>query len=75
MMGKPMRIDIGDGVSGIAIEYVKSKKRLDIFGFYDHFVGIEGDSISLAEFCEKLGITREDLPKRKREVMKRNDNR
>jgi hypothetical protein len=63
-MGKPKRIDMGNESSGITIEYVKSKRRLDIFGYYDHFVGIEGESISLIEFCERLRITRDDLPKR-----------
>ena len=62
-MSEPKRIDIGDYESGITIEYVKSKKHLNIYGYYDHYVGIEGDTITLAEFCEKLGITREDIPK------------
>ena len=55
-MGQPKRIELGDSSSGIAIEYIKSRKTLYIFGWYDHFVGIEGHEINIDEFCEKLGI-------------------
>ena len=55
-MGKPKRIELGNESSGICIEYVKSRKTLYIFGWYDHIVGIERTEITLQEFCEKLGI-------------------
>ena len=60
-MGKPKEILLGDEESGIGIEYIKSSKKLNIWGWYDDTVGIEGDSISLKDFCEKLGITEKDI--------------
>ena len=60
-MGKPKEILFGDESSGVGIEYVKSKKLFHIYGYYDHFVGIKDRTISLKDFCKKLGITEKDL--------------
>ena len=43
--------------SGVRIEYVKSRKMLYIYGWYDGFVGIEHMAYTLDEFCKQLGIT------------------
>ena len=55
-MGLPKSIQFGNESSGIKIEYIKSRDVLCIFGWYDHYVGIEGTEINFCEFCEKLGI-------------------
>ena len=61
-MGKPKEILFGSETrTGIGIEYIKSKKILNVWGWYDTMVGIEGDTISLKDFCNKLGITEKDL--------------
>jgi hypothetical protein len=49
--------------SGIAIEWTKTTKRLYIHGWYDSFVGIEGEGMSLREFFDRLGITENDCRK------------
>jgi hypothetical protein len=43
--------------SGIDIRWTPTAQRLDIGGWYDSFVGIEGASLSLLEFFDALGIT------------------
>jgi hypothetical protein len=58
---QPKKIEIGDSSSGIQVVYVKSKKRISLFGWYDHYVGIQGGSMPIKEFCEKLNITAKDL--------------
>ena len=55
-MGKPKSIQFGNENSGIMVEYVKSRDTLNVFGWYDHYVGIEPQSIPLAEFKKQLGI-------------------
>lgn len=54
---QPVRIDSNDGWnnSGITIEYIKSKDKLRISGWYDGFVGIEGFTISGNELKQILG--------------------
>jgi hypothetical protein len=47
----------GYQTSGIQIEYIKSRDILNISGFYDNCVGIEGTEIPFTEFCDKLGIS------------------
>jgi len=42
--------------SGIMVEYIKSRDVLNIWGWYDHFVGIESTEIPFKDFCEQLGI-------------------
>lgn len=49
--------------SGVEITWTKTAQRLDIFGWYDSCVGIQGDSFQLAEFFRKLGITKKDCDK------------
>lgn len=48
---------------GIKITWTPTAQRLDFSGWYDHFVGIEGDSFKLFEFFKKLGITEKDCKK------------
>jgi len=43
--------------SGISVTYTKSRNGIDISAFYDSFVGIEGESFTLSEFFELLGIS------------------
>jgi hypothetical protein len=50
------------GRDGIEITYVKSRGRIEIRGWYDHMVMIDGGDMALWEFCDALGITRKDLP-------------
>ncbi len=42
--------------SGISITYIKSRKVLQISGWFDAIYGIESTEISFQDFCEKLGI-------------------
>ena len=51
------------GSSGIQITWTPSARRLDFFGWYDSCVGIQGDSFSLREFFDKLGINKKDCEK------------
>jgi hypothetical protein len=46
--------------SGIDITWTPSAQRLDFSGWYDSFVGIEGDSFTLLEFFNAMGITEKD---------------
>ena len=46
--------------SGIDIRWTPSSMRLDIGGWYDSMVGISGESMSLREFFDRLGITERD---------------
>ena len=46
--------------SGVSITYTKSSKQISISGWYDSIVGIQGDSVSLGEFLDMLGITEKD---------------
>ena len=65
-MGKPKEIMFGDGNAGISIEYVKSKKLFHVFGWYG-CTGLGNDStISLKDFCNKLGITEKDIKEEKK---------
>ena len=49
------------GSSGIDITYTKTGRKLSIGGWFDSFVDIGDVSISLVDFCRKLGITPADL--------------
>ena len=56
-MGNPKSIGTNEKEnSGVKIEYVKSRKMLYIYGWYDGFVGIEPVQYTLDEFCKQLGI-------------------
>lgn len=59
----PKTISIGTDNSGIAVTWTPSAKRIDIHGWYDSMVGIEGRSFALAEFFRELGITEKDVKK------------
>jgi hypothetical protein len=43
--------------AGISIEWTPTRQRLDISGWYDGIVGIEGESLTLREFFDRLNIT------------------
>jgi hypothetical protein len=49
--------------SGVDVTWTRSAQRLDIGGWYDSFVGIQGDSMTLREFFDALGITEKDCAK------------
>lgn len=49
--------------SGIEVRWTPSAQRIDISGWYDSFVGIQGGSMNLKEFFDKLGITEKDCKK------------
>ncbi len=49
--------------SGIAITWTRRASRLDIWGWYDHYVGFEGASITLGQLFERLNITQKDCEK------------
>ena len=66
-MGMPRNIEIGNKYSGVKIEYVKSRKVINVWGWYDTCVGIEGREMPLWEFCAELGIKREDIPEEARD--------
>lgn len=56
--------------NGITLRYIKTREELDFYGWYDHFVGIEGGSISFVEFCKLLGIEAKTLRKAIKELEK-----
>ncbi len=62
-MPKTIYIPKGGGSSGISITWTPSAQRLDIDGYYDSFVGIQGKSFELAKFFKELGITKKDVDK------------
>lgn len=53
--------------SGIDITWTPTAQRLEIGGWYDSFVGIESEAMSLREFFDQLGITEEHCKKAWRE--------
>ena len=61
-------ITLGTENSGITVTWTPSAKRLDVSGWYDGMVGIEGRSLTLAEFLKELGITEKDVRKAFKEV-------
>lgn len=46
--------------SGISVSWTKTARRLDIGGWYDSSVKIEGATMCLREFFDELGITEKD---------------
>ena len=48
----------GDTSSGVSIRFVKSTQTLHIGGYYDTFVGIESEAMSLRDFFQRLGINK-----------------
>ncbi len=59
----PKTIFIGNESNGISVTWTPSAQRVDIGGWYDGMVGIEGRSFSLVEFFRELGITEKDIKK------------
>ena len=61
----PKRIDFTDewGHSGISVVWTPTAMRLDMHGWYDQFVGIQGRSMSLTDFFKELGITEAHIKK------------
>ena len=57
------RADIASSNSGIGITWTKTTQRIAISGWYDGCVGIGGESLSLREFFDALGITEKDCAK------------
>ena len=70
-MGKPTEIYISRGEyshtenshCGIHVCYVKKTETLSLNGWFDSFVGIEGVSFPLEEFCRVMGIASKTLRK------------
>ena len=54
--------------SGIKVTFVKRRQTLDFFGWFDHFVGIEGGSMELGKFLRTLGITLKMCEKALKEI-------
>lgn len=46
--------------SGISITFTKTRSAISVSGWYDQYVGIEGETMTLGEFFRRLGITRKD---------------
>jgi len=65
---KKQEIIFNNEDSGIQVKYIKSKKRLDFFGWYDKYVGIKGGSIELEQFLNMLDVPTKEL---KRIIRKR----
>jgi len=63
-MGKPRQIELGVRGSFSGIDATVTRKGLEIGGFYDSFVGIEGRLITWEELDEArwLVMSKEPLP-------------
>ena len=59
----PKRITFGAGREGIDITYVKSRGVLQVGGWYDSMVALEGGEITLRDFLTRLGIDRKAVDK------------
>ena len=62
-MPKTLWVTKGHSRSGISVTWTKSKQRIDISGWYDSCVGIEGESFALKDFFDRLGISEKDCIK------------
>jgi len=62
-MKRKREIFAGDDNSGITVRYFPTNKLIDISGFYDSIVGIQGTEIPLKDFLQQLGITLADCKK------------
>ena len=63
----------GHDSSGISITWTKTASRLDVSGWYHHWCGIKGDSFTLREFFDLLGITEKDCAAAWRKSLKNLD--
>jgi hypothetical protein len=52
---------------GISIEFTRSRNELYISGWYDTFVGITPETVTLRKFFDRCGITKKDCEKAWRE--------
>jgi hypothetical protein len=48
---------------GISIRWTRSRGALYVSGWYDGFVGIQGEEVPLREFLQRIGITEADVRK------------
>lgn len=73
------KLDTGGTSSGITIRYNPRTLLITINGHYklmtqlfgnDSGVGIDGRELGLAEFCDELGITENDLARARRRSRK-----
>ncbi len=62
-MPKTMYVPANATRSGIDVRWTPSAQRLDVGGWYDSMVGLEGESMSLRQFFDRLGITEKDCVK------------
>lgn len=49
--------------SGVDITFTRSTLTVSVGGWYDSFVGIESEVLSLREFLERIGIHERDVRK------------
>jgi len=45
------------------VQFIRRNNSIDISGWYDNFVGIESEIVTLKEFFERCGITKKDCTK------------
>ena len=62
-MPKTMYVPKDATSSGIDITWTKSASRIDIGGWYHGYTGIRGESMTLREFFDRLGITEKECKK------------
>ena len=60
-----------DSRSGVDVTFTRSSNRISIGGWYDSYVGIKSDTMSLREFFEYVGITEKDCKRAWKEGGKR----
>ena len=46
---------------GVVITYLPDAMRVELYGYFDTAMRIEGESFSLADFLTELGITEADV--------------
>lgn len=49
--------------SGIGVDWSRKTCHIKLWGWFDSACGIEGDSLTLREFFDELGITEKDCQK------------
>ncbi len=54
---------IGNDSEGIDVRYRPGRGEIEISGWYDHMVGIEGAAIPLGDFLRGLKLTVKDCAK------------
>ena len=56
--------------SGISVEFTKSTGTISVSGWYDSFVGIQGETLTIREFFDRAGIDEDDCRKAFRNAKK-----